>query len=398
MAPLLTTHPVALQAGIPFEIYERDEHSGSRSQGWAITLHWALAFLRHMLDPDALAAVDACQVDPEVGRKDTGNFIFINAATLEAKFRIPPNDRRRVGRQRFRLSLLDDPRIASRVHWGKRFAGFETTPDGGPVTARFDDGTVVEGAIVVGAEGTNSRTRQCLVPHAYLNRPLDIKLLGVALDMTPDQARPLRAIDPLLFQGCHPDTGCFLWISTLETPAINGSEGTGKEYYKMQLIISWPVRTPADADVPATRAGRAAEVKRRAAGFHPTLAAAVDLVTEEHDSQEIILQDWPCLPWDNRGGAVTLVGDAAHAMTMFRGEAANHGIMDAYLLSRALRDVYEGRRSRKDALDDYEAELRERTSVAVEWSREACLGAHDFHGLNEKSAVLRRRAIKMPTD
>jgi 2-polyprenyl-6-methoxyphenol hydroxylase-like FAD-dependent oxidoreductase len=390
------------QADIPFEIYERDDRVDARQQGWAITLHWALAFLRQLVSKDTLEAVDAAQVDPEVARNDTGNFLFLNLSTLETKFRIPPNERRRVGRLRFRQALLSDTRIAGRVHWGKRLEDIEVM-DGGGVRVRFRDGSSsVDGSILVGAEGTNSRTRQFLAPETYRNQPLDVKLVGAGVDMTPEQARPLREIDPLLFQGCHPETNNFLWVSILDTPATNGTEGTEREYYRMQLILSWPVKTPADADVPSTPAGLAREMKRRAADFHPTLREAVNIVPDNGDDddgpREIALQDWPCLPWDNRNGAVTLVGDAAHAMTMFRGEAANHGIMDAYHLVRALKEVYAGSKGLKETIDGYEEEMRERTSVAVLWSREACIGAHDYDGLNEKSAVMRRRAIKMPTD
>lgn len=371
----------------------------ARDQGWAITLHWCLPFLRNLLTPEALALVEDSQVDPEVARNDTGNFLFLNIANLETKFRIPPNDRQRVSRTRFRNALLQDPRVGGHVHWGKKLK--DISVDGDTVTAVFDDGTKVEGGVLVGAEGSNSRTRQFVAPETYHNQPLDVKLLGAAVDMTPEQVKPLRDIDPLLFQGCHPDTNNFLWVSMLDTPATNGSAGTPNEHYKVQLILSWPVKTAQDAVTPDTNAGRAAEMKRRSADFHPTLRDAVYLLDETEEgstAREILLQDWPCLPWDNHGGVVTLTGDAAHAMTMFRGEAANHGIMDAYHLAAALGHVYAGRKPRAEALAEYEAEMRERTSVAVLWSREACIGAHDYDNLDEKSAVLRRRAIKMPQD
>lgn len=283
--------------------------------------------------------------------------------------------------------MLADERVASRVHWGFKLNDIQLQDDG--VKAVFAD-SEVQGRVLVGAEGSNSVTRRFLCPETYRNVPLDVKLLGAAVDMTPEQAAPLRNIDPLLFQGCHPDTNVFLWVSTLDTPVTNGTAGSGKEHYKMQLILSWPADERA---VPETDTLRAEEMKRRAREIHPLLRCAVDRVSS---AQEIAIQDWPCLPWDNRDGRVTLTGDAAHAMTMFRGEAANHGIMDAYHLTEALKQMYRGEMGRGEALEVYEKEMRERTSVAVLWSREACVGAHDYEGLNEQSAVLRRRAIRMP--
>lgn len=80
-------------------------------------------------------------------------------------------------------------------------------------------------------------------------------------------------------------------------------------------------------------------------------------------------------------------------MTMYRGEAANHGILDVYHLVQTLEMIHRGKKPQKQALDEYECELRKRTNPAVLLSRQACLDAHDFNGLNQHSAVLKRRAI-----
>ncbi|KAJ6088212.1 hypothetical protein N7486_009473 [Penicillium sp. IBT 16267x] len=73
---------------------------------------------------------------------------------------------------------------------------------------------------------------------------------------------------------------------------------------------------------------------------------------------EIKLADSECLPWDNQGGWVTLAGDAAHAMTMYRGEAANHGLLDAYHLMQAIDKLHSGTTTAQSAIDDFEQEMR----------------------------------------
>ncbi|KAH7000118.1 hypothetical protein EDB80DRAFT_103639 [Ilyonectria destructans] len=376
------------KAGIPFEVYERDEHITARGQGWAITLHWVLPFLKKLLSQDALQGVDSVQVDPDVDHHGDGNFIFINLETLEPKFRIPPNERRRVNREKLRNVLLQE--VGDRVRWGKRLTAIEEDDDG--VVAVFADGTRAEGAVLVGAEGSNSRTRKFLAPETYRNTQLPVRFVGSAVDFTPDEVKPLRQVDPLLFQGCHPVSGNFLWVSMLDTPAANGTKGTDDERYRVQINVSWPVKTP-DDEVKPTDAERLADMKRRAEEFHPVLRDAVHAIPEGSEILEIVLQDWPCLDWDNHGGRITLMGDAAHAMTMYRGEAANHGILDAYRLWEKLDGIYNKEVELKVGIDEYEAELRERTSTAVLLSRQACLDAHDWAGLNENSAVLKRRAI-----
>ncbi|KAM3511874.1 hypothetical protein MY11210_004492 [Beauveria gryllotalpidicola] len=378
--------------GIPFEIYERDDHIDARPHGWAITLHWALPFLQELLHDETMKGIDGVQVDPSVGRNDTGNFVFLNLETLEPKFHIPPNYRRRVNREKLRKLLLRD--VAAHVRWGKRLDAIDTARDDHVVRARFSDGTSAEGCLLVGVEGSGSRTRKFLLPDAYQNYQLPARLLGASLTLTAAEAQPLLRIDPLLFQGCHPSTGNYLWISLLDSPEINGTLGTGREAYKFQVIQSWLAKTPAD-EVPASDADRVADMQRRAAEFHPTLRDVVRKLTpDDAEVAEILLQDWPCQQWDNRGGRVSLAGDAAHAMTMYRGEAANHGLLDARNLCNALVKVSSGEASLKEALDSYEAEMVERTNPAALLSRQACLDAHDFHCLNENSPVLKRRAIK----
>ncbi|KAF2703771.1 putative monooxygenase [Pleomassaria siparia CBS 279.74] len=380
------------RSNIPFQIYERDSSISSRGQGWAITIHWALPFIQEMLDAQTLANIDGVQVDPEVGRNDTGNFLFINLETLEPKFKIPPNERRRVNREKLRRVLLED--VKEHVHWSKRLSTIETETCAhgkGGVVAVFEDGTRVSSALIVGAEGSNSSTRKYLRPDAYRNTQLPVRFIGSAVDMTPAQAKPLRDLDPLLFQGCHPTSGTFLWVSMLESPAVNGTAGTEKERYRVQINVSWPVKVAED-EVKLSHVDRMAQMKSKAACFAPSLKAAVDMIPDDSEVLEIVLADWPCLDWNGRG-VVTLVGDAAHAMTMYRGEAANHGLLDAYRLTKALTRVHNGELDQDAAIALYEDEMRERTSTAVLLSRQACLDAHDWDGLNENSAVLKRRAI-----
>lgn len=377
------------KAGIPFQVYERDESATVRGQGWAITIHWALPFLKELLSGEAFAGLEGVQVDPEVGRNDTGNFIFLNLETLEAKFKIPPAERRRLDRNKLRKHLLGE--VSEQVHWHKKLVGVEPAEDG--VVALFDDGSRAEGEILVGAEGINSQTRQYLAPETYKNARLPIRFTGTAVNFTPEAVKPLRAIDPLLFLGCHPTSGNFIWVSTLETPEANGTQGTANEYYRVQINMSWPFESAVD-EVKSTSEERLAEMKRRAEEFHPTLRNTINSIPDSAEIIEIVLQDWPCLKWDSHGGRVTLVGDAAHAMTMYRGEAANHGFLDALNLCQALQEVYDGTRSVQKAVEDYEKEMRDRTGPAVLLSRQACLDAHDWDSLNENSAILRRRVIR----
>jgi 2-polyprenyl-6-methoxyphenol hydroxylase-like FAD-dependent oxidoreductase len=76
-----------------------------------------------------------------------------------------------------------------------------------------------------------------------------------------------------------------------------------------------------------------------------------------------------------------------------RGEAANHGILDAYQLMGAIVKIFDGNATPSVAIDEFEKEMRTRTSRAVRLSRQACKDAHDWSRLDETSAILTKRAI-----
>lgn len=377
------------QANIPFEIYERDPHFDSNAGGWGITVHWALSALESCLPPSLFQKLQTIQVDPQQGLKDTGKFLFLDIATCQARYSIPPNKRMRINRKKLRSILSDEIDI----QWGKSIARFES-PTEGEIVVYFEDGTSTKGAMLVGADGSGSRTRRLLVgQEAGKLYQLPFRFMGVTVRMTEDQVKPLRDVDPLLFQGCHPDTGVFMWFSMLSTPQVNGSQGTGdNEYYEGQLNLSWRSRD-ADDGVPELDKDRVAKMKKLAEGFEPRLKKAIDSIPDSSSVLEIKLQDWPTQKWDNRTGTVTLVGDAAHAMTMYRGEAFNHGITDAAKLSEHIIAAHKNISPLRHAVNSYEEEMQTRTHTAVLLSRQACIDAHDLNNLTPDSPLVSKRAV-----
>ena len=63
----------------------------------------------------------------------------------------------------------------------------------------------------------------------------------------------------------------------------------------------------------------------------------------------------PVASW--RTGRITLLGDAIHSMTPYRGIGANVAIKDAARLKRALVSAHRGERDLLDAIRDYEATM-----------------------------------------
>jgi len=74
------------------------------------------------------------------------------------------------------------------------------------------------------------------------------------------------------------------------------------------------------------------------------------------------------------GVAVTLLGDAAHPMSPFKGQGANQALADAVMLARELSEC--GSAGPLPAILKYEAEMMERSSKKVLASREAASFLH----------------------
>jgi 2-polyprenyl-6-methoxyphenol hydroxylase-like FAD-dependent oxidoreductase len=152
--------------------------------------------------------VNQTVVDPSL-KEDEGNFMFLNCATGEARYRIPPSKRRlRLHRQKLR----DVISAGLDIQEGKGLKSIENLPDG-RLKAHFTDGTSEIGSLIIGADGNNSMVRRELLPEGYKLNPLPVNLIGVVRHFTPEQAIPIRDLDPLLFQGLHPETGNYLWYS-----------------------------------------------------------------------------------------------------------------------------------------------------------------------------------------
>jgi 2-polyprenyl-6-methoxyphenol hydroxylase-like FAD-dependent oxidoreductase len=249
------------------------------------------------------------------------------------------------------------------------------------------DGTSITGKLVVGADGSGSWTRRFLLPETGKLYRLPVLFIGVIVSLTPEQYAPIQEIDPFMFQGTCAKSGTYMYMNVLSTPVTNESGKTDKPYYTAQCSISWEPHYEGE-EVPATSNLRLKRMRELCSDMAPAISNMINEIPDGVEAIEVKLQDWPCLEWPNHDGRITLAGDAAHAMTMYRGEAANHGIADAALLFPKLVAAKEGGVGRREAVEEYETELRLRAHNAVLMSRQACMDAHNLAELKDDSPVL----------
>lgn len=393
----LTLARACRKKNIPYRIFERDESAAHRNAGWGLTIHWALQVFKDLLPEELVARLPETYVNRgavEAGEK--GSFTFFDLSTGEPKWQVPAAERIRVSREKLRALLL----TGLDVEWSKSFQNVDVI-DGG-VNATFSDGTTCQGSILTGCDGANSAVRQILHSDDHQNDQLPVRLLGATAQYTESQIAAIRGLDPFFLQGTDPKTDAYLWFSFLETPSDGREDGT----YKCQVITSWPYRENwlervDPTECPNTKTGQMFLMKNLSESWAEPFRSLVQDTPKDTEIRPIELADW--LPRLSTGleGRVTLVGDAAHTMVMYRGEGANHSIVDVSKLLEQIEPLYECAEASASAADRfeaartaYESEMVERTSVAVKASRRACLDAHEYARVDESSPLVKRRVMR----
>lgn len=103
----LTLAQALCKEEIPFQIVEQDSSSSSRSAGWGLTIHWALPTFLDLLPQEVQARIPETYVNQEaVNKGEIGNFAFYDLGSGEVRWKVPPNKRIRVSRERLRQLLL----------------------------------------------------------------------------------------------------------------------------------------------------------------------------------------------------------------------------------------------------------------------------------------------------
>lgn len=218
--------------------------------------------------------------------------------------------------------------------------------------------------------------RKCLINDEEKSNltELPIKVLAAIRHFTYEEGLEARALDPLLFGGLHPKTSSYVWYSVQEL----FEQEDGKNPFDALVFTSWEFKDPEKDSVPPTNRERVAFMKERAKGFVGPIKRLFDGIPDDSERiTTLTLADYPVLDWKS-DPKVTLVGDAAHSMTMYRGEGANHGVLDGALLIDLLIKVKSGEMDQKRAIELYEEEMKPRCQAAVLKSRQACLDGHHW--------------------
>lgn len=363
-----------LHRGIPFTLYERDNSFDARSQGYGLTLQ------------QASKAIEGLGIfSLEEGVVSTRHVVHTTEGKMIGewgmrKWMQSGSDRKtsprrtnvHIARQSLRAALLEQLGGHDAVQWGHQLIDFKECEDKG-IELSFQVGGEMKKAnadLVVGADGIRSSVRKLLIGEEIA----PLRYLGciVILGICPLSA--LKGLDSTLLD------------SATVFQTANGNERIYMMPYTSDSVmwqLSFPMPEKEAMELSALGVQALKEEACRRTQWHdpiPQILAA----TQEAKISGYPVYDRELLrsEWLEKGGQVTLIGDAAHPMSPFKGQGANQALLDALALARGIskgcKPMSQWRQSgiRKSVLTEFESEMLERSATKVKDSEEAAQFLH----------------------
>lgn len=381
-----------LHRKIPFTLYERDSSFDTRAQGYGLTLQQASKAIEGLgifsLKESIVSTRHVVHTTEGKVIGEWGMRKWMQSGVKSA----PTRTNVHIARQSLRLALLEQLGGHEAVQWGHQLVHFKEC-DGEGVDLSFQVNGELKSAkadLVVGSDGIRSTVRRLLIgeditPLHYLGCMV---ILGIC---------PLDAVEVL-------DRSLLDSATVFQT--ANGNERIYIMPYSSDSVM-WQLSFPMpEIDAKALKAKGPQVLKeeacRRTHWHDPipqilaaTLAAQISgypVYDRELFKSELM----------EKAGLVTLIGDAAHPMSPFKGQGANQALLDSMALARGISkgcrplSHWRERGLRNSVLTDFESEMLERSASKVNDSAAAAQFLHSetvLHEGNEpRGRCLKRKA------
>lgn len=378
-----------LHRGIPFTLYERDTDFNVRSQGYGLTLQQASNAIKGLgifsLEEGIISTRHLVHATDGkvIGEWGTRKWIQPDAKTSPKRTNV------HITRQSLRFALLEQLGGHDAVQWGHQLVNLNQCEDDRVCLSFQVNGEIKNSKadIVVGADGIRSSVRRLLIG---------------------DDSTPLRYLGCIVILGICPlsvlaGLNSSLLDSATVFQTVNGNERIYIMPYTSDSVM-WQLSFPMPEKEAKALSNQGSQTLKeeacRRAQWHdpipPILAATLETHITGYPVYDRELLDPEFL---EKCGQVTLIGDAAHPMSPFKGQGANQALLDALTLARGIsrgcRAASQWRKAgvRKSVLTEFEAEMLDRSATKVKDSADAAQLLHSKSVLHEGD-VPRGRCLK----